>query len=903
MPILDELNFIINSIPYSALILDSSKKKFSIVLVNNEMLRMMDCNQEIFYSRYEKNGIKLFSSTSAILVQEKLQEMLNNENSPKENNQFFKVQLESKCSQPIWCNCKIQFLKLSDEESKNRYILVTFANISEYVRKSHDLQEQTALISMTKANLIQQLEYERYLRQITKEMYDHVCEIDLTNNVVIAEETARQYLEHRGSTQEFKTYDQFFKLALKTIIHPEYRKKCSQIFSTESLKNSFAENRTICSIECRATDDKKNYYWLEITARLFQYPATNSIHCILYLKNIDKVKKQEILLLEKSQQDSLTQLYNKRTIESLICDEIAKKENKFALLIIDLDNFKKVNDSLGHVFGDKVICEFSDEMKQLAEKDDLIGRVGGDEFFFFIKNYGRIENLKKRIQKLSENLVKIYSGSIEKYPVSASIGVSLFPEHGDTYQELYEKADKALYYSKGHGKNTYTIYNNEISVSNTYFFKERDIEALVNSTSDGIGKYAYDEKISILNYNRKLLDLLGFEQNQTPDSYQIKTLDFIHPNDQLGFLKNLRNALKNKSIFTHTYRIISFSGNILHVKVKGMFTEEMYKEKYHVFYLLHTDVSDLAELNEQLELKQQRMNLVNEFTDDLIYEYTPYTKEISIAGIPFEKLINGLVSPRSKAISFIQPKDVLEKNLETLESILGRQTEMFSEEAKLIHCVKGEIPVIVYGKRLHSKDVKTDQIIGKIINIAEKERQKQELEMSKRMMATLNRVSSLLISSTLGTFDERFNKVLSIIGETLEADAIDIWKFDADDDNKGYAVMIYEWTQLFSSFKGSIFFAEQMSDEVMERVISRLQKNITFLYCKDVITDATAIDYLDKRGFSSICLVPIHIDGKLWGVFSIGNALTTIQFNELQTNFIKIYAQLIISSIEERIKR
>lgn len=176
-------------------------------------------------------------------------------------------------------------------------------------------------------------------------------------------------------------------------------------------------------------------------------------HRILQQKHID-------VLDEKIKCDSLTQLYN-----TMYCKnksfELIKQKERFALFMLDLDDFKMINDNYGHLFGDLVLIEVSKTLKNNLTSNATVGRFGGDEFVVLLplnENEGVIT-----VEEISKKLCSCIGGiSFKEEPllkINASIGVSLFPDDGISSDDLYNKADEALYEIKGTGKNNFKIYN------------------------------------------------------------------------------------------------------------------------------------------------------------------------------------------------------------------------------------------------------------------------------------------------------------------------------------------------------------------------------------------------------------------------------------------------------------
>ncbi len=169
---------------------------------------------------------------------------------------------------------------------------------------------------------------------------------------------------------------------------------------------------------------------------------------------------QELMELEtKASFDLLTKCYNKVSFQEEVGKILAEqKQGKHALLFLDLDEFKYVNDHLGHSFGDLVIKELGKRLRDSVAKGDFVGRVGGDEFVLFFQNVDCPQVLLGRAKMLLRTIGEDICDSTHCHSMHGSIGIALFPEHGTTYEQLYHHADVALYQSKNKGKNTATLY-------------------------------------------------------------------------------------------------------------------------------------------------------------------------------------------------------------------------------------------------------------------------------------------------------------------------------------------------------------------------------------------------------------------------------------------------------------
>lgn len=172
---------------------------------------------------------------------------------------------------------------------------------------------------------------------------------------------------------------------------------------------------------------------------------------------------QELMELEtKASYDLLTKCYNKISFQEEVTKVLLEApEGSHALLFLDLDEFKYVNDNLGHAFGDKVIKVLGKRLRENVGKEDFVGRVGGDEFIIFMKHVGSDDILLGKSKIILHALAEDICDSLHCHTMHGSVGISRFPEHGTSYEELYHHADLALYQSKHKGKNTATIYESE----------------------------------------------------------------------------------------------------------------------------------------------------------------------------------------------------------------------------------------------------------------------------------------------------------------------------------------------------------------------------------------------------------------------------------------------------------
>ena len=206
--------------------------------------------------------------------------------------------------------------------------------------------------------------------------------------------------------------------------------------------------------------------YIEVMIFIISILDITSLSTYIIMKiRLQNKNKQNSLLKEKSETDSLTGIFNRGACKELVSNYIENKSNDLygAFFIIDIDNFKGVNDNLGHKIGDDVLKDLADNLKRLFRKSDIVGRWGGDEFIVFMKDLD-FSNLHVA-SKIATNLCNTMNKTVTYNDISQNISLSIgivFTKDNINFTELYQKADEILYTVKENGKNGFStnILNN-----------------------------------------------------------------------------------------------------------------------------------------------------------------------------------------------------------------------------------------------------------------------------------------------------------------------------------------------------------------------------------------------------------------------------------------------------------
>ena len=236
----------------------------------------------------------------------------------------------------------------------------------------------------------------------------------------------------------------------------------ASLMNREHLMGMYLNGKYEDSAEYRYIEGDGSIRWRKVSVQLVPYPESNEIKAYVTNMDIDEEKREQLAALEASQRDFLTGAFNRETFIKKVTEVFSTQNvSKHALFMLDLDGFKMLNDKLGHDRGDEILISFVAGMRSVLRSNDIIGRIGGDEFMAFltgIPDRGVIE------RKASQLCNVLYRRLPEGLNVSASIGIAVYPRDGEDFEALYHSADTALYAAKNRGKNSYCFFEQGMSI-------------------------------------------------------------------------------------------------------------------------------------------------------------------------------------------------------------------------------------------------------------------------------------------------------------------------------------------------------------------------------------------------------------------------------------------------------
>ncbi|MBU0924403.1 EAL domain-containing protein [bacterium] len=221
--------------------------------------------------------------------------------------------------------------------------------------------------------------------------------------------------------------------------------------------------------------------WLNIS--IVKDSKGRILNYVAIFSDITKIKKSNEKIEFLAHHDPLTNLPNRLLLKARLDQSIAHANNAkeiLAIMFIDIDNFKIINDTYGHSIGDKIINLVASRLKRNLRQDDTISRIGGDEFILVIENINDIKNIKKIAHKILNDFNEPIKLQEYLFEITISMGITLFPNNGLNTEELIKQADTAMYSAKNAGKNQFQFYKNEMT--NEIFEKI----IMKNEISDGL---------------------------------------------------------------------------------------------------------------------------------------------------------------------------------------------------------------------------------------------------------------------------------------------------------------------------------------------------------------------------------------------------------------------------------
>jgi diguanylate cyclase (GGDEF)-like protein/PAS domain S-box-containing protein len=283
---------------------------------------------------------------------------------------------------------------------------------------------------------------ERY-RLATEGANDAIWDWDVQTDQII---TSKRWTERVGwSDEEIKNY----LLSWRNSIHPEDEQRCFKV-----LEDHLTGNTTEYLCEYRVRDKSGKYLWVLTRGKALFDKNGIAIRMAGSFTDITANKMRDLQIQYMAYYDSLTNLPNRASIMESLSSELERKEAVGAILFIDLDNFKLVNDSFGYEYGDRLLVQVAKKLQNIAGKN-FVARLGGDEFIMILKGVIEFSIIEDLAEKITQTIDQPFGADKDYFIVTSSIGIALYPKDGNQPDKLMRSADIALHQAKREGKRCY----------------------------------------------------------------------------------------------------------------------------------------------------------------------------------------------------------------------------------------------------------------------------------------------------------------------------------------------------------------------------------------------------------------------------------------------------------------
>lgn len=256
------------------------------------------------------------------------------------------------------------------------------------------------------------------------------------------------------------------QLTLGGLVHPDDASMLEQylhrIYHERRLQRE--QHHSTARLRLRSTK-KPLWLWSEIHLVTY-YQGKRPMMAFGNIRNIQAEKLWQERISRRANTDALTGLLSKGTAQARIRSALRKmvpETGSASLLIVDADEFKTVNDTFGHLFGDKVLREIGLAIDKNFRQNDIKGRIGGDEFIVFLPGMSNADVLQRHCLGLCRRLSRVFHKDGKHHAFSISIGAAQYPANGQSYEELFARADEALYEAKRRGKDRYVLYQQDMA--------------------------------------------------------------------------------------------------------------------------------------------------------------------------------------------------------------------------------------------------------------------------------------------------------------------------------------------------------------------------------------------------------------------------------------------------------
>ena len=411
-------------------------------------------------------------------------------------------------------------------------------------------------------------------------------EASLTSDRILYMHLGKQGMISTKSSYMSMSYSEVIRDVILNTVVDESQEEIKRFFNLGRLLQEYEHGKIFAETEfLRRSDLTSKPRWLHAAYQIRESTDLNEVHAFFLIFDIDNYRQTTDAMIALIERDNLTGLYNRRTAGNWIQKFLVEK-NFFAFIILDLDNFKQINDRFGHDCGDTVIKNAAMKMKEHFADKGIIARLGGDEFLVVLSDLSLYE-VEDRIKKFS-HMKKSVQYKNQQITYTMSIGYSLYPEQSTNYRELYQNADMALYDAKMSGKNNCKKFSTKMLTYNRVQLGV-SLSQISEGMPGGFLLYRNNEQLEILYANTRLWKIYECESLEqfkkfTGNSFR----GCVHPDDWDNVQKTIYEQVDISDGYDYVrYKIQTAKGNIKIVEDFGRLVHS--KDEGDIFYVFIID--------------------------------------------------------------------------------------------------------------------------------------------------------------------------------------------------------------------------------------------------------------------------------------------------------------------------
>lgn len=435
----------------------------------------------------------------------------------------------------------------------------------EYIELSAVYEELTATEEELRIQYNELQEKEELLRK-SEERYqlallaakDGIYDFDIKNNKMFYSNSWKNMLGYQDEDIE-DSYDVW-----ESLIHPLDKQRV-----VEEMNKYLNKEINSYNIEYRFKNKDGSYIWVQDRATAVWDGEGNPSRVTGAHINIDERIKKEKIIFNMAYYDGLTGLPNRRFFKEKL-KEILKEDNKGIVLFLDLDNFKNINDTLGHDVGDELLKVIACKLKEVLGKDDILARFGGDEFLILQPNIYKREEAIKSVNKILDIFKDLWQVREHKIYITSSIGITHYPHDSSDLNIILRNVDTAAYDAKSSGKNRYEFF--EKSMYDEMLRKTKIEKALREAIDNNELELYYQPQVEVK--TGKIVSLEALIRWKHPEMGLVSPMEFIPIAEETGFIVDigewvLRTACKqNKEWKDKGYKYDTVAVNVSSIQLR-----------------------------------------------------------------------------------------------------------------------------------------------------------------------------------------------------------------------------------------------------------------------------------------------------------------------------------------------